>query len=95
METIIGAVIAGVIAVVTCLINNNVQRVREQAQIESKIDSINANYDKSTALIEQKIETLTQHVNQHNNLVERMYNVEALTIRLQDLIKEMREDDRK
>ena len=95
LSTIIGSAISGIIAVVTCIINSNVQRVKEQAEIEKKIDSINANYDKQSALIKQQIETLTEHVNQHNNLIDRMYNVEALTVRLHDMIDDLREDDRR
>lgn len=91
---ITGLISAGA-AIVTCIINSNVQRVKEQAAIEKKIDDINANYDKQTALITQRIETLTEHVNQHNNLIDRMYNVEALTVRLQDMLNEIREDDRR
>ena len=95
METVIASVCTGLVAIITCVINNNVQRVREQAEIEKKIDSINANYDKQSALITQRIETLTEHVNQHNNLIDRMYNVESLTVRLQDMLNDMREDDRR
>ena len=95
METIIAASLSAIAAIVACIINNNVQRVKEQAAIETKIDSINANYDKTTALITQRIETLTEHVNQHNNLIDRMYNVESLTVRLQDMIDDMKEDDRR
>ena len=71
------------------------QRVKEQAEIERKIDSINANYDKQTALITQQIVSLTEHVNKHNNVVERLYDVEKLTVRLQDMVNELREDDRR
>ena len=95
MEAIVSATLAAIAAIVTCIINNNIQRVKEQAAIEKKIDDINANYDKQTALITQRIESLSQHVNQHNNLIDRMYNVEALTVRLQDMLNDMREDDRR
>ena len=95
METIIASVCTGIVAIITCVINNNVQRTKEQNEIEKKIDSINANYDKQSALITQQIVTLTDHVNAHNNLVERMYNVEALTVRLHDMIDDLREDDRR
>ncbi len=95
MESIISALIGGAVAVITCLINNNVQRTKEQHNIEMQIASINANYDKQTAIIKQQIETLTAHVNQHNNLIDRMYNVESLTVRLQDMVNELREDDKK
>jgi len=95
METVIASVCTGIVAIITCVINNNVQRVREQAEIEHKIDSINANYDKQTALITQQIVSLTEHVNKHNNVVERLYDVEKLTVRLQDMVNELREDDRR
>jgi ribosomal protein S15P/S13E len=95
METIIASVCTGIVAIITCVINNNVQRVREQAEIERKIDSINANYDKQTALITQQIVSLTEHVNKHNNVIERLYDVEKLTVRLQDMVNELREDDRR
>ena len=95
METVIASVCTGLVAIITCVINNNVQRVKEQAEIERKIDSINANYDKQTALITQQIVSLTEHVNKHNNVVERLYDVEKLTVRLQDMVNELREDDRR
>lgn len=95
METVIASVCTGIVAIITCVVNNNVQRVKEQNEIEKKIDNINANYDKQSALITQRIETLTEHVNAHNNLVERMYNVESLTVRLRDMIDDLREDDRR
>ena len=99
METIIatlGSGLIGAIASITiCMINNNAQRNKEQAAIEQKIEAVNANYDKQSALITQRIETLTEHVNQHNNLIDRMYNVEALTVRLQDMLNDLREDDRR
>jgi ribosomal protein S15P/S13E len=95
METVIAAGLSAIAAIITCVINNNIQRVREQAAIERKIDSINANYDKQTALITQQIVSLTEHVNKHNNVIERLYDVEKLTIRLQDMVNELREDDRR
>ena len=95
MEAIISAALAAAAAIVTCIINNNIQRVKEQAEIEKHIDAINANYDKQTALITQRIESLTEHVNKHNDLVSRMYKVEELTAHLDYMIRELREDDRK
>jgi len=95
METIIASALSAIAAIVACIINNNVQRVKEQATIEAKIDSINANYDKTTALITQRIETLTEHVNKHNDLIDRMYKVEALTVHLDDMLQEIKGDDRR
>ena len=95
METVIAAGLSAIAAIITCVINNNIQRVREQAAIERKIDSINANYDKQTALITQQIVSLTEHVNKHNNVIERLYDVEKLTVRLQDMVNDLREDDKR
>ncbi len=95
METVIAAGLSAIAAIITCVINNNIQRVKEQAAIERKIDSINANYDKQTALITQQIVSLTEHVNKHNNVIERLYDVEKLTVRLQDMVNDLKEDDRR
>jgi len=96
METVIATIgssfITGIFGVIVCLLTFNSKHEKEKAEIEKTIASINANYDKQTALITQRIETLTEHVNQHNNLIDRMYNVEALTVRLQDMINELRDD---
>lgn len=86
METVIAAGLSAIAAIITCVINNNIQRVKEQAAIERKIDSINANYDKQTALITQQIVSLTEHVNKHNNVIERMYDCEKLSAHLADLL---------
>lgn len=85
MESIISALIGGAVAVITCLINNNVQRTKEQHAIEMQLQAVNANYDKQTSIIKEQICTLTEHVNQHNNLIDRMYKVEELTTKLSDM----------
>lgn len=85
MEAIFCAVIGAVVSVITCVINNNVQRAKEQHAIEMQIQAINANYDKQTAIIREQINTLSERVTKHNNLVERMYKVEELTTKLGDM----------
>lgn len=92
MITIITSIISAVVAIVTCIINNNIQHVKEQAAIEKKIDDINANYDKQTALITQQIRSLTDHVNKHNDLIDRMYKVEALTAHLDKMLEDLKDD---
>lgn len=73
---IMGIVIPSAITLIGCMINNNMQRAKEQHAIEMKIAEINANYDKSTALIKKDIADLSEKVNKHNNLIERMYKCE-------------------
>ena len=43
--------------------------------IPSIVATVTANR-KSTALLEYKVNELTEHVNKHNNLIDRMYKVE-------------------
>ena len=92
--TAVTVIVPSALTLIGCMVNNNMQETKRDHAIELKIQSINDNYDKSTALIEQKIAELSDHVNKHNNLVERMYNVEAMTVRLQDLLNDLK-DDRK
>ena len=73
---IMGIVIPSAITLIGCMINNNMQRAKEQHAIEMKIAEINANYDKSTALIKKDIADLSEKVNKHNNLIERRYKCE-------------------
>lgn len=43
--------------------------------VPSIIATIHSN-KKSTAILEYKVNELTEHVNKHNNLIDRMYKVE-------------------
>lgn len=92
MESIISALIGGAVAVITCLINNNVQQQRERHAIEMQIAEINANYDKQTALITQQINELSERVNKHNNLIERMYKCEDRLNIIEHDISEIKDD---
>ena len=92
METIASALIGAVVAIVTCLINNNTQRAKEQHSIEMQIAAVNANYDKSTALIQAQINELSERVNKHNNLIERMYKCEDRLNLMEHDIKDIRDD---
>lgn len=65
METIISAIISAVSAIVVCVITQNRQALKLEAQL-----------DKQTALINQQIGTLSERVNKHNNLIERTYILE-------------------
>ena len=90
--TFVTVIVPSVLTLIGCMVNNNMQETKRDHAIEMKIAEINANYDKSTALIKQEIKELSDHVNKHNNLVERMYNVENITVRLEDMVKDMRDD---
>ena len=73
---IMSIIIPSAITLIGCMINNNVQRTKEQHAIEIQIMEVNSNYDKSTALIKKEIQDLSERVNKHNNLIERMYKCE-------------------
>lgn len=89
---VLSALIGAVVAVVTCLINNKTLRDKENHAKELQIIEMRASLEQSIALIQSSIGNLTAHVNQHNNLVERMYNVESIQIRMKDMIDDLRKD---
>lgn len=84
--------IPSLLTLVGCFINNNLQRAKEQHAIEMQIAAVNANYDKSTALIQAQIEELSGRVNKHNNLIERMYKCEDRLNIVEHDIADMRDD---
>ena len=90
---IMGIVIPSAITLIGCMINNNMQRAKEQHAIEMKIAEINANYDKSTALIKKDIADLSEKVNKHNNLIERMYKCEDRLNIMERHIANLKEGD--
>lgn len=47
----------------------------------------------SNKLITYRIDQLENHVNKHNDLIDRMYRVEELTKHLDYMVKEIREGD--
>lgn len=66
------AIITGVVAIVVCLINNwAVMSQQKKAN------------DKTIALIEYRLQELSQTVNRHNSIIERTYRLEESTA-LQD-----------
>ena len=73
METIISAVISAGAAIIVCIINSNKQALKLEAQL-----------DKWHTLTDQKIDTLSERVDKHNNLVERMYKLEKDVAVLQE-----------
>lgn len=44
--------------------------------VQDDVTQVNATVQTQIALIEQKIDTLSDRVDKHNNLVERMYHLE-------------------
>ena len=90
--TLLSIIIPSVLTLLGCMINNNMQRAKEQHSIEMSIQAVNANYDKSTALIQSHIEELSERVNKHNNLIERMYKCEDRLNIVEHDIADIRKD---
>lgn len=65
METIIGALIGGIVSLVVCVLNNRSQQKETDAR---QTEFIN--------LITYRLEQLEKKVDLHNNAVERLYEVE-------------------
>lgn len=61
----IEAIITGVVAIIVCMVNNVYQRKAADKQHNITIE-----------LIEYRLDELSNRVNKHNNLVERLYEVE-------------------
>lgn len=89
---IMGIIIPSAITLIGCMINNNVQRTKEQHAIEIQIMEVNSNYDKSTALIKKEIQDLSERVNKHNNLIERMYKCEDRLNIVEHDIQDIKDD---
>lgn len=59
------AIITGIVAIVVCMLNNIYQSRAVKTQ-----------HEKTIALINYKLEELTKRVDKHNNVVERVYELE-------------------
>lgn len=66
------ALITGAVAILVCIINNWVQFSKTRAES-----------DKNIALIQQKLDELSERVNRHNQVVVRTFKLEESTA-LQD-----------
>lgn len=89
---IMSIIVPSAITLIGCMINNNVQRTKEQHAIEIQIMEVNSNYDKSTALIKKEIQDLSERVNKHNNLIERMYKCEDRLNLVEHDIQDIKDD---
>ena len=74
--TILSAIISAASAVVVCLITQNRQAIKLEAKLE-----------KQTALLDQRLQTLSERVEKHNNVIERTYKLEELTAVQEEQIK--------
>ena len=66
IASVIGAVISGLVAIYVC-----------HEQNATALMQVNQKHNEQILLIEQRLKELEKKVDKHNNLVERMYRVEA------------------
>lgn len=80
MDTIIGAVISAIAAIVVCIINTNKQSEKQALQLGARLDNqslkLEDQLNAQTALINQKLEVLSERVEKHNNVIERTFILE-------------------
>ena len=62
------AIITGIVAILVCIINNWVQFNKTKQET-----------DKTVALIQVKLDELSERVDKHNQLIERTYHLESDT----------------
>ena len=62
------AIITGIVAILVCIINNWVQYNKTKTET-----------DKTVALIQVKLDELSDRVDKHNQLIERTYHLESDT----------------
>lgn len=84
IATIVAAAISAVSAILVCIISQNRNHLKLEAQL-----------DKGLALIDQRIETLSDRVDKHNNVIERTYKLEELTHVQDEQIRELRSSVKK
>lgn len=66
MQSFIPALISAAATLLVCLINNHYQRIEAEKK-----------HSETITLITYRIDELTKKVNQHNNLIERTYQLES------------------
>ena len=64
--TLSDAIVTGIVAILVCIINNWVQYSKTKQET-----------DKTVALIQLKLDELSDRVDKHNQLIERMVKVES------------------
>lgn len=87
METIISAGIGGVVTLIVCLINNHFTHKKTLAEQKEHRTAIEANQQQTIALIEYKLDELKEHVEKHNQVIERTYKLEQLAVLFDEKIK--------
>lgn len=78
---IVTGVVSGVITLIVCLINNHYQHEESEKKHEDNI-----------VLISYRLECLEKEVSKHNNIVERVYELEKRQGMMDEQIKSITRD---
>lgn len=89
METIIAAALSAITSIIACLINNNIQRTKDQNQIELQLLQTKADLEKSVAVVNVSVKNIVDRMDNYNNIVERMYTQEMLTKSLDERLDKL------
>lgn len=88
---LMGSIFSGVIALVVSIVNSNAQLRRADHEQDKRMIELQAAFNQSIAIIDCKMENLTNEVREHNNFAKRMPIVEerldVLTKRVEHLEK--------
>ena len=76
METIITALITGVVTLTVCIINNHSTHKKTLEAYRMQTMESEAKQQQTIAIIEYKLDELTREVREHNNFAKRMPVVE-------------------
>lgn len=99
VESIITAGISAAATLLVCLINNGFQRKRDkskreqekeqqQAELKTQLEEIITNQIRSEIeIVKYQISELAKHVDKHNNVIERTYELEKRTELQEEKIK--------
>ncbi len=88
---LIGSILSGLVALAVSIINSNAQLKKADIEQDKRMTEIQAALNQSIAVIDCKMQNLTDEVREHNNFARRMpvieERVDALTKRVEALEK--------
>lgn len=86
-ETVIAALIAGGVTLVVCLLNNMFQQKRMASTVAEQQWKATNELRHEIQLLSVKLETVSENVEKHNNVIERTYHLEKEAVLQEEKIK--------
>lgn len=72
LTTLISCLISGTMSLVVCLINANAQQRKSDHEQDKRMIELQAAFNQSIAIIDCKMENLTNEVREHNNFAQKI-----------------------